>query len=230
VPRVRRRELLLGCVVVLLVTAWHAGSRSAPTQASGPPAARPAAGSVRLGPEPGEPVVDYLARLPALLPAPGVPVAALVQFSAELTPDQVAAVGPPPSTSVVLHVPLPRVQTALRFGDLDPTRPLPAALAAAVQDARFAAAADAARGAGRAAQVAAVEAGVLAEPACRCVLALVVRADRAGLERLMSRPGVRAVHAALAAVTPVELAVAPLFAQQTERADPLPDDGPVPAR
>ena len=60
------------------------------------------------------------------------------------------------------------------------------------------------------------------------MLALVVRADRAALEALAGRPGVRAVHAAPAGVTERELALSPLLPEQIERADPLPDDGPVP--
>lgn len=234
---------LLACVVVLLATAWYVGSRF------DPPAPRPAAGAVRLGPEPGEAVADYLARLPAELPAPGTPVLALVQFGAELTPEGAmallgeasgpggaAAVTAVPVTAVpvtavsaVFHVPLPRVQTALRFVALDPGPPLPAALGTARERAWFAADADAARRTGRPADVAATEAALLADPACGCVLAVVVRADRAGLEALAARPGVRAVHAAPAGADPVELALSPLLPSQVERADPVPDDGPVPA-
>ena len=241
---------LLACVVVLLATAWYVGSRF------DPPAPRPAAGAVRLGPEPGEAVADYVARLPAELPAPGTPVLALVQFGAELTtegamallggapgPDGAAPVTaaavpvtavpvtavPVTAVSAVFHVPLPRVQTALRFVALDPGPPLPAALGTARERAWFAADADAARRAGRPADVAATEAAALADPACRCVLAVVVRADRAGLELLAARPGVRAVHAAPAGADPVELALSPLLPSQVERADPVPDDGPVPA-
>ena len=237
--------LLAACVVVLLATAWYVGSRF------DPPAPRPAAGAVRLGPEPGEAVADYRARLPAELPAPGTPVLALVQFGAELTPEGAMALlggAPGPdgaaavtasavsvtavsvtAVSAVFHVPLPRVQTALRFVALDPGPPLPAALGTARERAWFAADADAARRTGRPADVAATEAAALADPACGCVLAVVVRADRAGLELLAARPGVRAVHAAPAGADPVELALSPLLPSQVERADPVPDDGPVPA-
>ena len=48
------------------------------------------------------------------------------------------------------------------------------------------------------------------------------------LEQVAAQPGVRAVHAAPAGTTRVELALAPLLPGQTERVDPLPDDGPVP--
>ena len=76
--------------------------------------------------------------------------------------------------------------------------------------------------------MAAAEAAALSAPAAACVLALVVRADRAGLEALAARPGVRAVQAAPAGVAARELALAPLLPEQTRPADPLPDDGPVP--
>ena len=236
---------LLACVVVLLATAWYVGSRF------DPPAPRPPAGAVRLGPEPGEAVADYVARLPAELPAPGTPVLALVQFGVELTPEGAMALlggAPGPdgaaavtasavpvtavsvtAVSAVFHVPLPRVQTALRFVALDPGPPLRAALGTARERAWFAADADAARRAGRPADVAATEAAALADPACGCVLAVVVRADRAGLELLAARPGVRAVHAAPAGAAPGELALSPLLPSQVARADPVPDDGPVPA-
>jgi len=240
-PAARRAIVLLACVVLGLWTAWYAGSRF------DPPARSPAAGTVALGPGPGEAVRDYLDGLPAELPVPGVEVLALVQLAGELPADQVAELlaavgadaparsagpgsrtGPPSAISAVFHVPLPRVQTALRFAMLDPDRPLPTALSAARAQARFAADADAGRRTGRAAAVAAAEAAALAEPGCRCLLALVVRADRPALEALASRPAVRAVHAAPAGVVPVELAVSPLLPGNIERADPLPDDGFVP--
>lgn len=225
----RRLGLLLACLAALLGTAWYAGSRF------DTPAPGPAPGTVRLGPETGERVADYLARLPGELPAPGVEVLALAQLTAEVTPQEAAALvgGPPPTggpsaVAVVLHVPMPRVQTALRFAEVDLGRPPPAALDGAREHARFTAAADAARREGRAAEVARAEATALTDPACRCVLALVVRADRAGLDALAARPGVRAVESAPPGSAPVELALAPLLPGQTERADPLPDDGPVP--
>jgi hypothetical protein len=214
--------VLLACAVVVLLTAWYAGSRfpqSAPA---------PAPGAVRLGPEPGEEVSAYLARLPGQLPAPGVPALALVQFEAALpAPDALAAVGAVTPVTAVLRVPVPRVQTALRFEPLDPGAPVPAALATAREHARREAEADAQRLSGRSAAVAAVEARALADPDAPCVLALVVRADRAGLEAVAAAPAVRAVDAAPADVTARELALAPLLPEQVRRADPPPDDGVV---
>jgi hypothetical protein len=220
----RRRLLVLAvCALVALLTAWYAGTRSPA------PAAGPAAGSVRLGPDAGEPVEGYLARLPAQLPAPGTAVLALVQFDDARTPAGAAATGAGTSlVSVVFRVPVPRVQTALRFEQLEPGTPPDAALSNARQRAQLAAATDAARLTGRPREVAAVEAAALSASDCRCVLALVVRADRAGLDGLAGRPGVRAVQAAPPAVTARELALAPLLPEQTDRADPVPDDGPVP--
>jgi hypothetical protein len=218
----RRLALLLGCVAVALAVAWYAGGQFAPS------APLPPAGSVRLGPDAGEPVADYLARLPADLPAPGVVAPALVQFDAERrVDDAIAAVDGTTPRTAVLRVPLPRVQTALRFEPLEPGVPPAAALGNARERARHQADADAGRLAGRARDVAAAEAAALADPACPCVLALVVRSDRAGLEALAARPGVRAVQAAPSGTTDRELALAPLLPGQTERADPLPDDAVV---
>ncbi len=213
-----RLGILLGCVVVVLLTAWYAGSRFTPTAPAPPP------GSVRLGPDPSESVADYLARLPAELPPPGVKVLALVQLAA----------GRPTATitgdvvTVVFRAPLPRVQTALRFEALEPGVPLATAADTAADRARLAAGADAVRLTGRPRDVAAAEAAALADPDCACVVALVARADRAGLEALAAVPGVRAVQAAPVGVTAPELALAPLLPEQTGSADPPPDDGPVP--
>jgi hypothetical protein len=216
-----RAVVLLACAVVVLVAAWYAGAQVP----AGTPAPTP--GSVRLGPEPGEDVPGYLARLPAELPAPGVEALALVQFGAELP---LAAVGPAVEgaapVTAVLHVPLSRVQTALRFEALDP---VPAPLDLARRRAHAAAEADASRQAGRAGDVAAAEARALADPDAPCVLAVVVRGERAALEAVAARPDVRAVHAAPAGAVARELALAPLLPAQVERADPLPDDGTVPA-
>lgn len=236
-PAARRVLALLACAGVLLGTAWYVGSQF------DPPAPRPAPGTVRLGPEMGEAVDGYLARLPVELPGPGVQVLALVQFGAEKSTDEVlallsatgpaaavgTAVGPPSAAvSVVFRVPVPRVQTALRFATLDPGVALSPALGTARDRAWFDADTDAMHRSGRPAEVAAVEAAALADPGCRCLLAFVVRSDRSGLEALVARPEVRAVHAAPPGVLPFELALSPLLPEQTDRADPLPDDGPVP--
>jgi hypothetical protein len=222
-----RLLVLAACVAVVVATAWYAGSRF------DPPAPAPPSGTVRLGPEPGEDVAAYVARLSGELPAPGTAVLALVQLAAEVTPAEAAALLPaepgPRPVSVVFHVPMPRVQSALRFVAVEPG-PLPdGALDRARERARFVADADATRLTGRQAAVAAAEAAALADPACRCVLAMVVVADRPALDALAARPGVRAVQAAPAGVTAPELALAPLLPEQRERADPVPDDGPVPA-
>jgi hypothetical protein len=186
----------------------------------------PSAGAVRLGPESGEDVAAYRARLPSSLPPEGARAPALVQLAAELTTADaaVAVAGTSPRTAV-FRVPLPRVQTALRFAELE--EGVPRALDNARARAQQAAATDAARLPGRAGAVAAAEARALADPACRCVLAVLVDADRAALEAVAARPGVRAVEAA--PPDTVDPALAPLLPEQTARADPPPDDGPVPA-
>jgi hypothetical protein len=219
-----RAGVLLACAAVVLLVAWYAGAQF---PASAPP---PAPGSILLGPDPGEDVAAYLQRLPAELPAPGTAALALVQLSAELpVPAAVAVVAGTTPVTVVLRVPMPRVQTALRFEPLEPGMPVPAALDAARQRAQQQALAEAQRQAGRAAEVAAAEARALADPSAACVLALVVQAERAGLDAVAARPDVRAVHAAPAGATARELAISPLLPEQVERADPLPDDGPVPS-
>ncbi|WFG42202.1 hypothetical protein [Pseudonocardia alni] len=76
--------------------------------------------------------------------------------------------------------------------------------------------------------MAAAERRALADPGCACVVALVVTADRAGLEALAARPGVRGVQAAPAGTGAPELALSPLLPEQTTTASPPPDDGPVP--
>jgi hypothetical protein len=81
---------------------------------------------------------------------------------------------------------------------------------------------------GRPHDVAAAEGAALADPGCRCVLALVVRGDRAALQALAAAAGVRAVDAAPVGVTERELALSPLLPGQVARVDPVPDDGPVP--
>lgn len=216
-----RVSVLVGCVVLVLLAAWYAGARHAP---SGPPAV---AGTVRLGPEAGEDVAAYLARV--TLPPDGVRAPALVQLSESVTPpealDTIAGATP---VTAVFRVSLRRVQTALRFVDLEPGVPPAAALENARVRAQQAAAADAGL-AGRPGAVAAAEAAALDRAGCRCVLALVVDGDRAGLATIAGRSAVRAVEAAPPGTTGVELALAPLLPEQAVRADPPPDDGPVPA-
>ena len=215
-----RVAVLATCAVVALITAWYAGTRSTAPDPS------PAAASVRLGPDPGEPVDGYLARQAADLPPPGAaPTLALVQFTTERTgPEAVAAAEGSSLVSVVFRVPLPRVQTALRFQALDPGVAPETALDNARQRAQQAAAADAGRLTGRPGGVAVAEAAALTVPDGRDVLAVVVRADRAGLDALQDRPGVRAVQAAPEGATGRELALSPLLPEQTRNADPPPDD------
>ncbi|HXV93874.1 MAG TPA: hypothetical protein VD813_11290 [Pseudonocardia sp.] len=221
-----RAGVLAACVVVALAVAWYVGARSAPQAPPPPP------GSVRLGPEAGEDVAAYLGRLPAELPPAGARAPALVQFGAALMTAAAldATAGTTPLTAV-FQVPIDRVQTALRFEALEPGVVPATAIDSARARAQRAAEATGATGGpdgGRAAAVAAAESAALADPACPCVVALVVEADRAGLDAVAGRSGVRAVHAAPPGTTPRELALAPLLPGQVERADPLPDDGPVP--
>ncbi|TCK25017.1 hypothetical protein [Pseudonocardia endophytica] len=218
----RARWLVLaGIAVVVVVVAWVAGREG------GDPSAQDAGGSVRLGPDPGQSVREYRADLARQLPPPGQTVLALVQPTAQLDLDAATALaGPTPVETAVFRIPIPRVQTALRFEPV--TGPLPGALRVARDRAAFAASADATRLTGRRHDVAAAERRAYDDPSCRYVLALVVRADRARLDALSADPSVRAVQAAPAGTRTRDLALAPLLPEQRTAADPLPDDGPVP--
>ena len=217
-----RVGVLAACAVVAVLVALYAAWTSPPPTPLPPP------GSVHLGPDPGENVASYLAVLPATLPPPATVAAALVQFTAErTTADAVATVAGTIPLTAVFRVPMTRVQTALRFEALESGVPLRTALDSARQRAGAAAAADAGRLTGRPQAVAAAEAADLDVPTCTCVLALVVQGDGTALTQLATRTGVRAVDAAPAGTTSRELALSPLLPDQTERADPLPDDGGV---
>jgi hypothetical protein len=219
-----RRVLVWGSLVVVLLLLVFVVVRVLAAPAAVPPVAQ---GQVRLGPESGERVADYLARVPQTLPAPGARAFALVQFDTSLTTADAAAVADTlPVRQAVLRLPIPRVQTALRFESIPAGAPLAAALDTARQRAGYVAEADATRLDGRAAAVARAEAQGYAQP-CACVIALLVEGERTALDRLATTPGVRAVEAAPTGVTAPELALAPLLPEQTESADPLPDDAPV---
>ncbi|WP_156994200.1 hypothetical protein [Pseudonocardia acaciae] len=227
----------LACVAVVLVAvAWVAGKESVGT-GDGTPAR--SWDAERLGPEQGQPVAAYLAGLPARLPAQqAAAVPALVQLGEQRDIDGavrlVAGSGAEPVTAV-LRVPLPRVQTALRFERLPP---VDAADAVAGERRRFelawgtaarAAAESAGRQEGRPGAVARYEAAALGErPPCACLLAVLVVGDRAALTELAARPGVRAVDAAPVGTPATGVALAPLLPEQADVAGPVPDDGPVP--
>lgn len=213
-------------VLAVLLVAFGAAVVAAGQREPGPP---PLPGVERLGPEPGEPVAGYLPRAAASLPARGTgPAWALVQLEDHLDVVTAAALTQDVRLSrVVLRVPLPRVQTALLTRSVAGQRPaveIAAAMRAAVGD-RQAVAVQATSG--RAGEVAAAEAGRL-RAGCSCVVALLVRGDRAALERLATRSQVRAVHAARVGTPPQGLALAPLLPEQRKAAGPVPDDGPVP--
>ena len=215
-----------------VVAACCAGRRlvDAGSRHGTPSSATPAAGgSVRLGPEPGEDVAAYLARLPATLPPDGARAPALVQLGAEATaPDALAAVdGTTPRDGGV-----PRAAAA--GADRAAVRRAGArrAAATALDNARVraqrAAAAErrhcgsARRGGGGG--------GAGAGPRRVSVRARAGRRRRPG----RARRGRGAGGGAGGGGGPAghdrgELALAPLLPEQTVRADPPPDDGPVPA-
>jgi hypothetical protein len=164
---------------------------------------------------------------------------ALPDGAAGALPDGAAAArlltGVTPATAV-FRVPLPRVQTALRFQPLppvdapDPVAAVQRRFTLAQQAAQREASAQASRLTGRPASVAGYEAAALAaEPPCRCVLAVLVVGDRPALTRLARLPEVRAVDAAPEGTPVTGVALAPLLPEQTQVAGPALDDGPVPA-
>jgi hypothetical protein len=236
---VSRRQYVVAvlCIaVVALGVAWVAG-RQSERAGHAPP---PSLDAERLGPDPGEPVAGYLAGLPARLPPPGAAaVPALLQLDPELGSDALAArlagagAGVAEVRRVVFRVPLPRVQTALRFQPLptvdlaDPAAALSRALELAQQGAQRQAAAEVPALSGRAAGVARYESAALSGSG-PVVLAVLVHADRAQLLRLAGLPGVRAVDAAPEGTPDSGTALAPLLPGQRDTAGPVPDDGPVP--
>ena len=170
------------CVALLM--AWYAGSRSRRRRWRRRPA------SVRLGPEAGEDVAAYLARLPATTaPGRGPRRSALVQFGRR---GGAAGRGRRrrrhTPLSAVFRVPLPRVQTALRFVALEPGVPVATALDNARERAERAAAADAGRLTGRPRAVAAAEAAALAGRTAGASSRWWSTADRAGLDAVARRP------------------------------------------
>lgn len=219
----RARWAVLGVLLaVLLGTAAVAGRSDAPT---------PPPGVERLGPESGEAVADYLRRAAASLPPSDTDrVWALVQLTEYLDAGAAAELaGDVRISRVLLRVPLPRVQTAILTRDVAGQRPaaeIAAAIRAAAAQRTTAAAHARAAGRDRAAAVAAAEAERL-WTGCACVLALLVRADRAALQELAGADVVRAVHASPPGIPLAGVATAPLLPEQTERAGPVPDDGPV---
>lgn len=220
---------LLTLVVVLLAGAWVATRQPSPD-------ADESLDAVRLGPTPGQPVAAYLAGLPARLPAPNAPpVPALVQFGTERDVADAARLlaGVRPVTAV-FRVPLPRVQTALRFQRLPPVD-LPDPTAAALrrltlgqQAASRAAGQQAGQLSGRPSALARYEAAVLGRAGTGCVLAVLVVGGRVGLASVAARPGVRAVDAAPKGTRVDGVALAPLLPEQTDVVAAVPDDGPVP--
>ena len=218
-----RVAVLVSCVVLVLLAAWYAGAQHAP---SGP---TPATGTIRLGPEAGEDMAGYLARLLATLPPDGARAPALVQIPRRRRRPGGARRGRRgDAVTAVFRVPLPRVQTALRFVALEPgcrsrRRWTTPGCGRSGRPPRCIALT------GRPGAVAAAEAAVLGRPDCRCVVALVVDGDREALSALAGRAPVRAVEAAPPGTAEAELALSPLLPEQTTRADPPPDDGPVPA-
>ena len=213
-------------VLAVLLVAFGAAVVAAGQREPDPP---PLPGVERLGPEPGEPVARYLGRAAISLPAQGSgPAWALVQLEDHLDAATAARLTRDVRLSrVVLRVPLPRVQTALLTRPVPGQRPVEEIAAAMRSTAGDRQAVAAPATAGRAGEVAAAEARRLRE-GCACVVALLVRGDRAALERLATRSHVRAVHAARVGTPPQGLALAPLLPEQREAAGPVPDDGPVP--
>lgn len=229
-PPRSRWAVLAALLVVFIVTVVVAGKRGEPMVAGALPT-----GVQRLGPEAGEPVLDYLQRASASLPrGDSGPVWALVQLESYLAVRPAAELVRGARLSrVILRVPLPRVQTALVTRDLPGQWPgagltealLARSMESAAQD-RLAAASRHVPGSRRAA-VAAAEAAQL-RSGCGCVLAFLVLGDGTALRAVAGHPGVRAVHAASPDTGIRDIAIVPLLPEQIDIAGPVPDDGPVP--
>jgi hypothetical protein len=228
-------------LVVVLVTAWVAG-----TQVSPPSPDSGSTDAVRLGPAAGEDVATYLAGTLAV-PAPSDPSPrlALVQFDTALTPDAAAAaLARTTLLQAVVRVPLPRVQTALHRVEVPPAPPaaaLRAALTTAGGESEAAAGAPGSPAAApgspadaRRIAVARAEAAALGRPGCACLIGAVVAVDPAAVPTVRAAPAVRAVQVAPPGTSRNRLAVSPLLPEQGPgRPDgptvgPVPDDGPVP--
>jgi hypothetical protein len=218
-PRRAWWVLLAVLVVIFGVTTWIAGQRDEPVPS----------GVQRLGPEAGEPVADYLRRAGASLPAGHSPHWALVQLDSYLSPARAAELTRGVRLSrVVFRVPLPRVQTALITRDLPGQQPVSELAAAELSAAAERLAASRTASDRRRPAVDAAEAAQL-HHGCACVLALLVFGDGDALRTVAARPGVQAVHAALADTSIQDLAISPLLPEQGDIAGPVPDDGPAPS-
>ncbi|QXQ15738.1 hypothetical protein KV203_07145 [Skermania piniformis] len=177
----------------------------------------------RLGPEPNEPVADYLARSAESLDGTG-PRWALVSLTTEIRPAEVAATtGAVRVSEVAYRVPIPRVQTRLLLVAV-PGEPPGVADSAAVAADRLLTELPAS---GRQRDVATVSAARL-RAGCACVVAVLVRGEPTQLRAIAARPGVRAVQALPADAEFGWFAVDPLLPEQLDRAGPGSDDGPVP--
>jgi hypothetical protein len=204
--------------VVFSCTVWIAGQHDEPVPA----------GVQRLGPEAGEPVVIYLRRASASLPAGHSARWALVQLDSYLTPGRAAELSQGVRISkVVLRVPLPRLQSALITRDLPGQQPVAELVSAQRSAAAERLAASRAASDSRHVAVAAAEAAQLRQ-GCACVLALLVFGDGDALHVVAQRPAARVVQAALDHTSVEDLAIAPLLPEQSDIAGPVPDDGPVP--
>jgi hypothetical protein len=215
----------LATLVAVLLSLLVGGCASA-----SPRAQPPVMGTDLLGPEQGERVADYLTRARRTLPTNGE-VWALVQLGEPVDAGTAAALVEGVRLSrAVYRVPLPRVQTALVTVPLPGQHP-----AAELRDAQRRAADERQQageravtsGQSRAADIATAEAAEL-RAGCACVLALFVRADRAGLDAVAVRPPVRVIHAATPELPLQAVAVSPLLPEQRDVVGPVPDDGPIP--
>jgi hypothetical protein len=189
------------------------------------PPVRSVVSTDRLGPEPGEPVADYLARArDSLTGSDAAGHWALVSFSAGITSDHLTEhVAGLRISQVLYHVPIDRVYTPLV------TVPVPAGAVAVLDSARVAANAlglsqfaDT-----RTARATAVAAARL-HAGCACTAAVIVRGRLDQLRDLAAHPDIRAVQALPADAGAGAFAVLPFLPEQTGSAVPGPDDGPIP--
>lgn len=191
-----------------------------------------------VGPDAGEPVGEYLARVAAApSTGPDAPRWALVSAARAWAVADADRVGRdlPRVAGLIVQVPVDGVAMPVTEVVLaepttgedsrEPVFGRGLGRAADGLEAQAAASAGGDRGAETSALTAArIRAG---EPA---IIGMIVRGTDAQLRAVAAEPGVRAVEALPADAVRGRFAVRPLLPQQTDSASPLPDLGPVPAR
>ncbi|WP_127782512.1 hypothetical protein [Rhodococcus sp. X156] len=211
-------------VVVLLVVVLVLGASSDVRRAG--------TSGVGLGPASGEPVGEYLLRAESSLAGAGEADQArwgLVSLRAELTTAEAAALpGDARLAQAIFRVPVERVQTPQVTVSVVDQRDRAQELRALQNVAASELDTLARDETGREQAVDQLSAARL-RSGCACVLSLLLRGTADQLRAVAQQPAVRAVEMTDADVTVQRVSVRALLPEQTEVAEPGPDDGDVPA-